>query len=206
MYHKPAPACNYAQTACQAALALTLENDVDSQDIAAVQVKCSAAAINYPGCNAPGPFQRVLQAKMSIHFCVAATLARRSIEESNYRRLDDPEIARLIGITKLEEDPEFTQAYPGAQGSEVIVTLRNGKVLRKKMSDLVPATPDQIRARFRSAAGAAAKPIEEMVEKLEHLDDAGSILASIASSGRARPCEQQGRATGLLPGAWLPGR
>ena len=177
VYHKPAPACNYAQTACQAALSVALENDVDSQDITGVQVKCSAAAINYPGCNAPGPFQRVLQAKMSIHFCVAATLARRSIEESNYRLLNDPEIARLISVTKLQEDPEFTRAYPGAQGSEVIITLRNGKVLRKRMSDLVPAPPDQIRARFRSAAGAAAKPIEEKVESLEHLDDAGSLLS-----------------------------
>ena len=173
VYHKPAPACNYAQTACQAALAI----GADSQEIAAVQVKCSAAAINYPGCNAAGPFQRILQAKMSIHFCVAATLARRSIEEGNYRLLDDPEITRLIRVTKLEEDPDFTQAYPGVQGSEVIVTLRNGKVLRKKMSDLVPATPDQIRERFRSAAGAAAKPIEEIVEKLESLDDAGSLLS-----------------------------
>jgi 2-methylcitrate dehydratase PrpD len=171
VYHKPAPACNYAQTACQAALAI----GVPSQDIASVQVKCTAAAIHYPGCNAAGPFERVLQAKMSIHFCVAATLARQSIEESNYRRLDDPEIARLIGITRLEEDPELTQAYPRFQGSEVIITLRDGKVLRKRMSDLVPATPDQIRARFRSAAGAAAVRIEEKVETLEKLTDAGSI-------------------------------
>ncbi|MBZ5633070.1 MAG: MmgE/PrpD family protein [Acidobacteriia bacterium] len=171
VYHKPAPACNYAQTACQAALAI----GVNSEDITGVQIKCSAAAINYPGCNAPGPFQRILQAKMSIHFCVAATLARRSIEESNYRLLDDPEIARLISVTKLEEDPDFTHAYPGAQGSEVIVTLRNGKVLRQRMRDLVPATPDQIRARFRSAAG-AAKPIEEIVDQLDQAEDVGSIV------------------------------
>jgi 2-methylcitrate dehydratase PrpD len=176
VYHKPAPACNYAQTACQAALAVTLENHVDSQDITGIQVKCSAAAINYPGCNAAGPFQRILQAKMSIHFCVAATLARHSIQESNYRRLDDPEIARLIGVTKLEEDPEFTRGYPGAQGSEVIVTLRRGKVLRKKMSDLVPATPDEIRARFRSAAGTAASGIEQAVDNLDQLKDVGSIF------------------------------
>jgi 2-methylcitrate dehydratase PrpD len=173
VYHKPAPACNYAQTACQAALAI----GIDSQEITAVQVNCSAAAINYPGCIASGPFQRVLQAKMSIYFCVAATLARRSITESNYRRLDDPEIARLIGVTNLEEDPEFTQAYPGAQGAEVIVTLRSGNVLRKKMSDLVPASPDQIRARFRSAAGAAAKTIGQKVDKLDELEDVGSIVA-----------------------------
>lgn len=176
VYHKPAPACNYAQTACQAALIIALENEVDSYEIAGIQVKCTAAAIHYPGCNASGPFERVLQAKMSIQFCVAATLAGRCIEESNYRRLDDPEIARLIGITKLEEDPELTRAYPGVQGSEVIVTLRSGQVLRKRMSDLVPATPDQIRARFRSAAGAAAARIEEKVQMLEKLTDAGSIV------------------------------
>jgi 2-methylcitrate dehydratase PrpD len=110
---------------------------------------------------------------MSIYFCVAATLARRSIEDRNYRMLNDPEIARLIGVTKLEEDPELTQAYPGVQGSEVIVTLRNGNVLRKRMSDLVPATPDQIRARFRSAAGAAAKGIEQKVDDLDQLKEVG---------------------------------
>jgi 2-methylcitrate dehydratase PrpD len=174
VYHKPAPACNYAQTACQAALAI----GVESSEITAIEVRCSAAAINYPGCDAMGPFARVLQAKMSIPFCVAGTLARRSIEESNYRLLDDPEIARLVSITKLEEDPDFTQAYPGAQGSEVIVTLRNGKTLNRRMRDLVPATPDQIRARFRSAAGKAAKPIEEIVNTLDGLEDVG-LLASM---------------------------
>jgi len=178
VYHKPAPACNYAQTACQAALGI----GAASKEITSVRVKCSAAAINYPGCNASGPFQRVLQAKMSIHFCVAATLARRAIEESNYRLLDDPEIARLISVTKLEEDTEFTQAYPGAQGSEVIVTLRDGGVLRNKMSDLVPATPDQIRSRFRSAAGTAAKPVEEMIETLDRLEDAGLLAALLGSA------------------------
>jgi len=169
VYHKPAPACNYAQTACQAALAI----GADSHDITAIQVKCTAAAIHYPGCNAAGPFQRVLQAKMSILFCVAATMARRSIEESNYRRLDDPEIARLIGVTELEEDLDLTQAYPGVQGSEVIVTLRDGRRLSQRMRDLVPATPEQIRARFRNAAGAAAKGIEQKVDDLDQLDEVG---------------------------------
>ena len=172
VYHKPAPACNYAQTACQAALAI----GVNSADITSIEVRCTAAAINYPGCNASGPFERVLQAKMSIHFCVAATLACGSIQESNYRRLNDPEIARLISITKLVEDPELTRAYPGVQGSEVIVTLRDGQVLRKRMSDLVPATPDQIRGRFRSAAGAAAQTIEQKADDLDRLEDAGSIF------------------------------
>ena len=173
VYHKPAPACNYAQTACQAALALA--GQFAAEDIASIRVRCSAAALNYPGCNAAGPFERILQAKMSIQFCVAATLARGSIEESNYRLLDDPEIGRLARLIALEEDSGFTRAYPGAQGSEVIVTLHGGRVLTHRMRDLIPATAHQIRARFRCAAGAAAKPIEAMVDTLDQLENAGSL-------------------------------
>jgi len=180
VYHKPAPACNYAQTACQAALGIAKE--MDSADIAGIKVMCSAAAIHYPGCNAEGPFQRVLQAKMSIRFCVAATLTRQSIDETNYRQLADPEIARLVSLTTLEEDPDFTRAYPGQQGSEVIVTLRNGKEIRRRMADLVPAAPEQIQARFRSAAGDRASSIEAMVETLDQLADVGSLGALLGGN------------------------
>jgi uncharacterized protein (DUF849 family) len=58
----------------------------------------------------------------------------------------------------------------------VIVTLRNGRVLRKRMSDLVPATPEQIHARFRNAAGAGATGIEQAVDNLDQLEEVGSIL------------------------------
>src|SRR5579872_3085688 len=138
VYHKPAPACNYAQTACQAALALARE--VEGREVAAITVKASAAAVEYPGCNFAGPFERILQAKMSIQYCVAATLTRRVIEEANYRRLSDPEIVRLAALTKIEPDAVFTAAYPGAQGAEVIVTLRNGNTLRRRIDDLTPAS------------------------------------------------------------------
>ena len=60
---------------------------------------------------------------MSIQYCVAATLSRGSIEEANYRLLQDPEVHRLIGVTTLEEDRGFTTAYPRIQGAEVSVTL-----------------------------------------------------------------------------------
>src|SRR5580704_7298385 len=48
VYYKPAPACNYAQTACQAALALS---GTPSCDIEKSEVCCSAAAVAYPGCD-----------------------------------------------------------------------------------------------------------------------------------------------------------
>jgi 2-methylcitrate dehydratase PrpD len=89
---------------------------------------------------------------MSIQFCVGAALTRGVIEEANYRALEQPEINRLARLTKIEVDPALTAAYPAKQGAEVIVTLRDGRVLRHALTDVVPATPEQIRARFRSAA------------------------------------------------------
>jgi 2-methylcitrate dehydratase PrpD len=174
VYHKPAPACNYAQTACQAALALA---GVPSSEIRKIVVRASAAALGYPGCNSTGPFERVLKAKMSIQYCVAATLLRGSIEEANYRLLDDPDVKRLISLTVLEEGEEFTAAYPRMQGSEVTVTLANGETRRSMLPDVVPAGEDQIRRRFRESG--APLEIEKLVDQLESLDDAGRISQAL---------------------------
>ncbi len=174
VYYKPAPACNYAQTACQAALALATQDGFRSSDVESIVVKASAAAVGYPGCDYAGPFERILQAKMSIQYCVAATLARGVIAESNYRVLNDPEVTRLAGIAKLETDAAFTAAYPGAQGTELVIGMRGGSSMRKKLDDVIPATPDQIRARFRSAC-ANWRAVEEMVDKLEEQEDIGDL-------------------------------
>ena len=180
VYYKPAPACNYAQTACQAALALS--GEIRSDDIDEITVKASAAAVGYPGCDFAGPFERILQAKMSIQYCVAATLARGAIEESNYHLLTDPEVVRLASVAKLQVDPDFTEDYPRMQGSEVAVTLRNGEVLRRRLQDVVPATPAQIRERFRAACGARAGAIEEMTDRLEEQDDVGALCGLLSKT------------------------
>jgi 2-methylcitrate dehydratase PrpD len=116
---------------------------------------------------------------MSIQYCVAAALARGAIEEANYRVLDDPEINRLAGITKLEIDRDMTAAYPGAQGAEVIVRLRSGQSMSKKLEDVIPATPDQIRARFRAAC-ANWRAIEEIVDTLEDQTDMSVLSGGLA--------------------------
>ncbi len=177
VYHKPAPACNYAQTACQAARAIA----VNTADIAAITIRASAAALNYPGCNATGPFARVLQAKMSIPYCVAAALLREAIEEANYRLLDDLGLKRLVSITTLEEDPQFTQNYPRVQGTEVIVTLRDGQTVSRRLDDLVPATASGVRERFRSACPAASE-VETFVDALESQPDMRALTALLAAS------------------------
>jgi 2-methylcitrate dehydratase PrpD len=191
VFHKPAPACNYAQTPSQAALAVALQDGLKSSDINGIHVKCSAAALNYPGCDSAGPFERILAAKMSIRYCVAATLANGRIAESNYRALSDPEVMRLVAVTTVEEDPAFTAAYPQLQGAEVIVTERDGRTHRHRMPDLIPANPTQIRTRFREAAeealgGPAASAIEAAIDTLEAQEDM-EILGSLLHLHAAVP-------------------
>ena len=180
VYYKPAPACNYAQTACQAALAVAAQDGFPSAEIESIVVRASSAAVGYPGCDYPGPFERILQAKMSIQYCVAATLARGAIEESNYHSLKDPEINRLAGITKLEIDSSFTDAYPTMQGTEVIVRLRDGRVAESRLDDVIPATPDLIRARFRSACS-NWRAVEEMIEDLDQLEDLAILSGGLSA-------------------------
>lgn len=181
VYNKPVPACNFAQTAAQAALRVSHEL-AGSEEIDRVVIRAPDAAVRYPGCDSAGPYRNALQAKMSIPFSVAATLVRGEIEEGNYAELDDVEIIRLVSVTDLEADAGFTAAFPGKQGADVAVHLRSGRTIRHALPDVIAATPSAIRARFRAAACAVlgedrAHRLEQLIESCERLGNAGDIAA-----------------------------
>ena len=196
VYNKPVPACNFAQTACQAAVRVAEE--VDSPDaIESVVVHLPEAAIRYPGCDFSGPFERSLQAKMSIQYGVAAALVRRTVDEDGYRRLDDPAVLRLARMIRLSSDKEFTRAFPAAQGAEVEVGLAVGARISRRIPDVIAATEGEIRHRFRSAAGAVlgqerADAIEQAVDRLERSDNAGRIAGLCAVQARRKETRRAG--------------
>jgi 2-methylcitrate dehydratase PrpD len=181
VYHKPVPACNFAQTPAQAALRVA-ESGCRPEQIAAVVVRVPRAGAAYPGCDYRGPFAHVLQAKMSIQYNVAAALLRGGVSEENFRVLDDARLRRLIGLTTLQVDDEMTGAYPGKQGGEVEVREVSGATHRVRLDDVVNATAAQVRQRFRDAAesvlGAArARDIEAFIDRLELSEDVGRLGA-----------------------------
>lgn len=191
VFNKPVPACNYAQTPCQAALQVARETGF-SRRIRQVLIEASEAALLYPGCDATGPYARALQAKMSIQFGVAATLSRGAIAEENYSLLDDTEISRLIGVTTLKSDPAYTAAYPAKQGARVSVTLDDGSIVSHQLEDVVFATPEFVRSRFRDACAAVlgkkrARAIEAFVDSLEDQTDAGQLAALCAIPANHQP-------------------
>jgi len=189
VYSKPAPACNFAQTACQAALRLSRELGEQADAIELITIRVPDAAASYPGCDFKGPFLRTLQAKMSIQYGVASTLARADLSEANYADLSDREILRLVGACRLETSTEFSAAFPRHQAAEVEVTLFEGRRFKVSQTDVVPATEAEIRARFRDAATTVvgtrkAGLIEDFVDTMERRVDAGRLARLCAVGGR----------------------
>jgi 2-methylcitrate dehydratase PrpD len=193
VFNKEVPACNFAQTPCQAALEAMAQVG-HSRRITRIRIEAGMAALRYPGCDATGPFDRPLQAKMSIPFGVAATLARGAIAESNYSALDDTEIARLISVSELVEDPAATEAFPARQASRVVLTLDDGLEVAAALSDVRPASEALIRGRLASVAdrvfgnGAGAE-ILRIVDGIAGDDDAGRRLDAFCAR---RPVEEHG--------------
>jgi 2-methylcitrate dehydratase PrpD len=180
VYNKPAPACNFAQTAAQTALRAARELG-PPEDIATISIRVPEAAARYPGCDCKGPFHNALQAKMSIPFSVAAVLARGALEEENYADIGDIRILRLVERIDLQTAPDLTAAFPANQGAEVLVALRNGTTIQQRLDNVIAATPDEIRARFRRAAssviGDRARDLEELIDNCASLPDSRVIAA-----------------------------
>jgi 2-methylcitrate dehydratase PrpD len=180
VYHKPVPACNFAQTPSQAALAIVRERSIPTARIAAITVRVPRAGALYPGCDYTGPFEHILQAKMSIQYNVAAALMLNGVTERNFTLLSDPELHRLMGVMKLEIDDAMTRAYPGLQGGEVEVHLSDGTTHRIRLDNVVNASEADVQGRFRAAtqevfgAGRAAQ-IERTIAELDGADDAGRL-------------------------------
>ena len=100
-------------------------------------------------------------------------------------------ILRLIERIDLQSDPDLTAAFPANQGAEVLVGLRNGTTIHQRLDNVIAATPEEIRARFRQAAssviGDRARDLEDLVDNCASLPDSRVIAARC----RLEPTEQR---------------
>ncbi len=180
VFFKPVPACNFAQTAAQAALAIAKRKQLRAGEIERVTVRVTRAAALYPGCDVSGPFEHILQAKMSIQYNVAAALMHADFAERNYVPGQNADVLKVAALTRLEMDPELTKAFPERQGATVSVRTRAGDTLEERLADLVPTDPAGVRERFLAAAtdslgSARASALDECIAGLEDSRDAATL-------------------------------
>lgn len=184
VYWKPAPACNFVQTPCQAALALARQG-LKPRDIRKVRIASFRSALDYPGCNHPGPFAGVLQAKMSLQYSVAATLVRGAVEEANYNLLNDPDVLRLAAATEFAVDRQFEAAFPNKQGVELTLTLTDGSERSVRLDDVSPVDHAGVRQRFERIAAARfgadkASAILAAIDRLMSGQDPAAVVSLTA--------------------------
>jgi 2-methylcitrate dehydratase PrpD len=180
VFFKPVPACNFAQTPAQVAHALAQRHRVRAADIDSVTVRVTKAAALYPGCDANGPFEHVLQAKMSIQYNVAAALAHGDFAERNYVPQQNAEVLALAKRIAVEIDPEFTAAFPAKQGAAVLVRLHDGKALEQSADNVEPTDPDGVHERFFAAASERlgdeqARTLDALIGTFESCSDAREL-------------------------------
>ncbi len=186
VYHKPVPACNYAQTPAQAALALTKKTPVKAGDIEHVVVKSFPEAIAYPGCDHSGPYRTLLQAKMSIQFVVAAALVHGRVDDAVLRDFSsDSEAARLARRVRLQDDASFAGGFPQRQGAEVVVTTKSGRSASLRLAELEPLDAAGVRSRMRASLAhlldeARAQSIAREIDAIVDCQDASRIVRLLA--------------------------
>ena len=134
----------------------------------------------YPGCDVSGPFEHILQAKMSIHYNVAAALAHGNFAERNYVPQQNLEVLSLAKRVRVEIDPAFTSAFPSKQGAAVIVRTRDDRTLEQSLENVEPTDPDGVHERFFAAASTtlgetSARELDALIGNLEQSDDAANL-------------------------------
>jgi 2-methylcitrate dehydratase PrpD len=182
VFHKAVPACNFAQTPAQAALAAARNLGGDSSVVTAIEARITRAASLYPGCNAVGPFENVLQAKMSIQFGVASAVRRKAIDAQSYISLDDAETARLVAATRLVVDDELTAAFPTKQGARVTLRCADGTEVGAHLDDVETASPEMVEDRFAVWAAHVLGP--KTAAELGHFLDELETVRDVAPLDR----------------------
>ena len=188
VFFKPVPACNFAQTPAQAALALAQRHRVRAADIDSVTARVTKAAALYPGCDVNGPFTQILQAKMSIPYNVAAALAHGNFAERNYVPQHNAEVLALAKRVKVEIDAGFTGAFPAKQGAAIVVRTRDGKTLEQSADNVEPTDADGVHERFFAAASTTlgetrARELDALIGTFESCANAAE-LARLTSKAK----------------------
>jgi len=130
-------------------------------------------------CGFPYQPKSVLQAQMSLQYCIAVSLleGKALIEQFSEKKISDPEILRLAEHVEVHFDPEIDRLYPERFANKVEVTLNNGKRLEIKVESPLgsfekPMTFEEVAQKFRSLTQGIIpqEKTEAIIESVKRID------------------------------------
>jgi 2-methylcitrate dehydratase PrpD len=143
-----------------------------------------------PEANKKRP-QNSYDAQFSVHFTIAAVLARGrfTLDELEDSVLHDPVVLGLCAKTRYEVDPQ--SAYPRFYSGEVEIRTKDGRRLvhreqENRGSDANPLAASDIVAKFRANAAraipdAAAERIVELTMALDRAPNLNEVARALRS-------------------------
>ena len=172
---KQFPCCGSTHPAITMMLQLVREEKITADDVERIEILPHSRRLRHT--NTPYP-QSSLEAKFSVQYVTARALLSgavrlRDFEGSAY---SEPEIRRLLEITEARPHPGMADDAPQQWGAEVIVWLNNGRMLSRRVDQLVgrggdlPMTRDEMWDKFEDCAQRAL-PRQHLPALFELLQD-----------------------------------
>lgn len=190
-YIKPYPVCRWAHAPIDAALNLKQAYSLTSDMIEAVKIETFAFSAELSG-NVP---QSSSAAQYSLAWPVAAALARGrvGVDEVIETSFSDPEIIALTNLTEATVDPEFESSYPAQRLANVIITLKDGSVIKSGTTQasggpIPQPTESEVISKFRAYASSVlpekrVKQIESAVLSLDEENADFKALLDLITDG-----------------------
>ena len=178
---KQFPCCGSTHPAITMMLRLVREEKITAGDVQRIEILPHGRRLRHT--NTPHP-QSSLEAKFSVQYvCARALLSGalrlRDFEDEAYAQ---PDICRLLEITEARPHPDMADDAPQQWGAEVIVWLKSGRRLSRRIDQLVgrggdsPMTRDEMWDKFEDCAQRAIAPqrlpaLFDLLQDLEAVPD-----------------------------------
>jgi 2-methylcitrate dehydratase PrpD len=171
---KQFPCCGSTHPAIAMALRLRREDKVAAADISRIEVLPHGRRLRHT--NTPNP-QTPLEAKFSVQYVVARALRYGILRLKDFEGEAhlDPEIQRLLNVTTASPHPDMADDAEDQWGAEVIVTLKDGTRLARRVDNLVgrggddPMSSSELWDKFNDCA-ARSLPREQIAPLFERLE------------------------------------
>lgn len=120
---KAYPCCGHTFAAIDAA-GLLRESVAPLDEVEEIIAETYRVAIDTAGITHPAT---PAEAKFSIPFTVATMLLHGTVDLDSFTAssVQDPAVMRLLDLVRLEESPEFSDAFPNRRGARLTIRMRN---------------------------------------------------------------------------------
>ncbi len=190
-YFKVHACCRNFQSGIDVALELRERHGLKAAAIASIRAETFAVPARD---NADAEPRNVLAAKESFPVSLALTLIHGRCDQSVFtdEHVFDPEVRRLAALVSVECDAELDRLMPEQRPSRITLKLVNGAAVSGYAGVALgdparPVPPEELEAKFMSAAGAAlagdkVQALRAALARLETLVSIGELTEHLAAS------------------------